>query len=133
MTALAPAGLLGVNPGVSFAEPPIFESTFMKHFLASIAVPLLLLGQPVRAAEPLRLSDVTGVVQQWRPDSASITVSGNAYEMAEGVEFMEGAAAAMSRSSLKPGARVMLMMANGKVTRVIVNPVQPSPIDRPNK
>lgn len=105
----------------------------MKHFIASILVPLLLLGQHAHGAEPLNLSDVTGLVQQWRPDSASITVSGKAYEMAEGVEFMDGAAAAMSRSSLKSGARVMLMMANGKVTRVIVNPIQPSPFDRPNK
>lgn len=126
-------GLLGVNPGVSFAEVPIFESTFMKHFLVSIVVPLLLLGQPVHAAEPLRLSDVTGLVQQWRPDSATITVGGKAYEMTADAVFLDGASKTINRSTLKPGSRVMLMITNDKVTHVVVNPLQPSPFDRPNK
>lgn len=105
----------------------------MKLILSSIVVPLLLLGQPGNAAEPLLLSDVNGLVQQWRPDSATITVAGKAYEMTSSTVLMDGAAKPLNRSALKSGSRVMLMVANNKVTHVIVDPVQSSPFDRPNR
>lgn len=105
----------------------------MKKFLTSIFFPLLLLGQPVNAAEDLVLSDLTGLVQQWRSDSASIMVEGKVYEMADKVVFMDTQLKSLSRSSLKSGVKVMLMVANGKVTHVIVNPAQTSPFDRPGR
>jgi hypothetical protein len=110
-----------------------FESIIMKKLLPSIFFPLLLLGHPVNAAEALVLSDLTGLVQQWRSDSASIMVEGKVYETADNVVFMDGQLKSLSRNSLKSGAKVMLMVANGKVTHVIVNPAQTSPFDRPDR
>lgn len=105
----------------------------MKPLLSAVFALLLLLGQPVNAAEPLLLSDVTGLVQQWRPDSTTITVSGRTYEITSNTVFMNGASKPINRSVLRSGSRVMLMVANNRVTHVIVDPIQPSPFDRPNR
>ncbi len=105
----------------------------MKPLLSAVFALLLLLGQPVNAAEPLLLSDVTGLVQQWRPDSTTITVSGRTYEMTSNTVVMDAASKPINRSVLRSGSRVMLMVANNRVTHVIVDPVQPSPFDRPNR
>ena len=105
----------------------------MTHFLVYVSLAVLLIGHPVNAAEPLNLSNVTGPVQQWRPDSATITVGGKTYEMPDGVEFMDGTSKNLSSTDLKSGVRVMLMIVNGKVTHVIINPIQPLPFDLPSR
>lgn len=105
----------------------------MKRNLCAVLFPLLLLCQPVNAEEPLVLSDVTGLVQQWRQDSTTITVTGKTYEMTSNTILMNGAALPINRSALKSGVRVMLMVANNKVTHVIIDPVLSSPFDRPNR
>jgi hypothetical protein len=110
-----------------------FESMAMRKFLASLFLPILLIGQSANSAEPLLLSQPTGRVQQWTSDSASITVQGKTYEMTQGVVFMDGASKPLSRGSLKTGVPVMLMVDNGKVTHVIVNPLQSSALDRPSR
>lgn len=105
----------------------------MKKRFASLLVPFLLWAQPAAAAVPLKVLEVKGIVQQWSPGSQTIMVTGKSYPMADSVLFMDGAAKPVSRSALRSGARVMLLLADDKATHVIINPAETSPFDQPKK
>lgn len=105
----------------------------MKKFIALILVPALWWTQPAAAAMPLERLEVTGTLQQWSATAKTAMVAGKIFQMADDVQYLDGAAKAVSRSTLRTGARVMLLLADGKVTHVIVNPAQISPLDQPRK
>lgn len=105
----------------------------MKNLFASIFVPLLLWSQQTVAAVPLERLEITGVLQQWRAAASTIVVTGKTYQMADDVQFIDGAAKPVDRSTLRSGARIMLLVADGKATHVVVNPAETSPFDQPKK
>jgi hypothetical protein len=105
----------------------------MNNFFVSVFLAVLLVGQPLNAAEPLNFSNVMGAVQQWRPDSAAITINGKVYEIPERTPILDGSSKDLGRADLKPGVQIMLMIANNKVTHVIINPAQSIPFDIPSR
>ena len=105
----------------------------MKNIIALIIVSALSWMQQAAASMPLERLEVMGILQQWSATAKTATVAGKTYQMADDVQYLDGAAKTVGRSTLRTGARVMLLLADGKVTHVIVNPAQTSPLDQPRK
>lgn len=105
----------------------------MKKFSALILVSALCWTQQAAASMPLERLQVTGTLQQWSATAKTATVAGKVFHMADDVQYLDDAAKAVRGSTLRTGTRVMLLLANGKVTHVIVNPAELSPLDQPRK
>lgn len=75
--------------------------------------------------------DVRGVVEQWAPAAATIKVSNRSYPVAKDVQVTNGNAKLISPSQVRAGARVLLMLSEGTVTHVILNPGSTNPFERP--
>ena len=100
-------------------------------FALSISVPM---AWSVFAQQPVELpAEVRGKVEQWAPSARVIKVDGRTYSLSKDMQVIDAKAALLSSGAVRSGGRVLLMISQGSVTHVVVNPGSGSVMDLPQQ
>lgn len=75
--------------------------------------------------------EIRAQVQQWVPGSKTLKASGKVYELAADVQWLDRQARFTNPHAVRAGIPVLLLIADGQVTHVIVNPGPYNPFERP--
>ena len=78
-------------------------------------------------------TEVRGKVEQWAPGANVIKVDGKTYPLAKGVQVLNQRAGLLANGAVRSGGAVLLQIANGEVTHVVVNPGKEPVMDQPQK
>lgn len=81
--------------------------------------------------EPPR--EVRGSVEQWAPGARVIKVGGETYTLSKEVQVMDSNTALLKHNAVRPGGKVLLMIWQGEVSHVVVNPGTGPVMDQPQR
>ena len=76
-------------------------------------------------------SEVRGAVQSWAPGARVVQVNGKTYTLNKDVQVIDKNATLLKHSAVRPGLSVQLLMFQGMVTHVVVNPDLNNAMDLP--
>ncbi|MEW6478933.1 MAG: hypothetical protein AB1455_05710 [Pseudomonadota bacterium] len=101
----------------------------MLHKIVGSLAMALSLG--VVHAQLLQDQEIRAQIQQWTPGSKTLKASGKSYELAADVQWLDRQARFVSPQAARAGVPVLLLLSEGQVTHVIVNPGPYNPFERP--
>lgn len=100
-------------------------------------IPMLAMMVIASAGQAQHLSqlaaEVQGTVQNWVPGASVVQVGGKVYPLSKDTRVTDRDSALLPLSALKSGLRVQLMIFQGVVTHVVVNPAVGASMDLPKR
>ena len=76
-------------------------------------------------------TEVRGTVQQWAPGASVVQVGGKTYTLSKDMQVIDRNAALLTNNAVRAGLSVQLLMFQGVVTHVVVNPGTGNTMDKP--
>lgn len=77
--------------------------------------------------------EIRGNVEQWAPSGRIIKVGGETFTLAKDVQIMDSNTALLKGDRVRLGGTVLLLVAHGEVSHVVINPPVGSVMDQPLK
>lgn len=78
-------------------------------------------------------SEVRGTVEQWAPGVLTMQVGGTSYTLAKDVQVIDSNAVLLTRNAVRAGLSVQLLLSQGVVSHVVINPGPGSTMDQPQR
>lgn len=85
-------------------------------------------AQPIEAPREIR-----GSVEQWAPSARVIKVGGETFTLSKEVQVIDSGTALLKNNAVRPGGMVMLLISDGEVSHVVVNPGVGPVMDQPQR
>jgi hypothetical protein len=77
--------------------------------------------------------EIRGSVEQWAPGARVIKVGGETYTLSKEVQLMDSNTALIKNNAVRPGGKVLLLISQGEVSHVVVNPGVGPVMDQPQR
>ena len=103
-----------------------------KNWLVAIAVTMAVCFAQAQSTAAVT-TEVRGTVQQWAPGASVVQVGGQTYSLAKDVQVIDRNAALVTNNAVRSGLPVQLLMFQGVVTHVVVNPGTGTTMDMPQR